>query len=272
MNKIQGNPLLVSSSIGDQYSKSIKAVMKLMHKELSKGVEDCYITYAQDSDLPENGNIISQIRILFNRLLKKYTPIFTLLAKRAPERMIARVVKNSSSTLKMSLREISKELAVKTDFMSDDLKQITQAAVLESVSLIKTIPSIYLSDVQSLVLQSITSGKGVSDLKRDLARFYAGNTRKIELVALDQTRKIYTKIQTSRLKSLGVKKFEWVHSGGGNEPRQLHVDLNGKTFSFDDPPFIGVMYGEKVYGLPGELPNCRCLMKPVFEIKEQNDD
>ena len=30
------------------------------------------------------------------------------------------------------------------------------------------------------------------------------------------------------------------------------------------------MYQEKVYGLPGDLPNCRCICKPVinFDLEE----
>ncbi|OOF45719.1 hypothetical protein BKK52_12135 [Rodentibacter trehalosifermentans] len=68
---IEGKPLIVSASIGEQYAKSIKAVIKAMHKEALIGIKECYVVYAQDSDLPKNGNLLSQIRILFNRLLKK---------------------------------------------------------------------------------------------------------------------------------------------------------------------------------------------------------
>lgn len=253
---IEGKPLIVSASIGEQYAKSIKAVIKAMHKEALIGIKECYVVYAQDSDLPKNGNLLSQIRILFNRLLKKYNPIFSLLAKKVTERMVDRVLKNSSSTLKLSLKDMGDNLAIKTDLMSDKVKDITQASILESVGLIKTIPTYYLQDVQTAVANSITSGKGFSDLKQYLEKYYQGNERKAELVALDQTRKVYRKIQAQRLQELGVKKFIWIHSGGGNEPRQLHVHLNGKVCSFDDPPFIGVMYGERIYGLPGELPNC----------------
>lgn len=268
---IEGKPLIVSASIGEEYAKSIKTAIKAMHKEALIGIQQCYVAYAEDSDLPENGSLIPQIRILFNRLLKKYGPIFSILAKRATERMVSRVLKNSSATLKLSLNEMGDNLAIKTDLMNDRTRDITQAAVLESVGLIKTIPTYYLQDVQMAVTNSITTGKGFSDLKKSLEKYHKGNERKAELTALDQTRKVYRKIQAERLKNLGVKKFIWVHSGGGNEPRQLHVHLNGKVCSFDDPPFIGVMYGERVYGLPGDLPNCRCTMKPVIEFGEEDD-
>lgn len=274
MKQIEGKPLQVSRSISNEYSKAIRAVLRAMHAETVKGIQSCFeeCHYAEDSWKSSGGSISSQLRILFNYLVKKYNPIFAVLGKKITNRMIGRVLKNSSSTLKMSLREMGDQLAVKTDFMSERLKDITEASTLESVNLIKTIPGQYLSGVQKAVTQSITTGKGFADLKAELNKYYKGNVRKAELNAMDQTRKVYQSINAERMRRLGVKKFKWLHSGGGREPRKLHVGLHGKVFSFDDPPFIGVMYGEDIYGLPGQLPNCGCSLSPVFEFEEIKDD
>ena len=68
------------------------------------------------------------------------------------------------------------------------------------------------------------------------------------------------------MQGLGVKKFKWLHSMGGKEPRPLHKNvLNGNVYSFDDPPVIDERTGER--GLPGVLINCRCRMLPVIEFK-----
>jgi SPP1 gp7 family putative phage head morphogenesis protein len=119
-------------------------------------------------------------------------------------------------------------------------------------------------------MRSITTGKGMEDLVPFLTKKYKGNIRHARNVALDQTRKAYQSINTSRLKSMGVKSFIWIHSGGGKEPRQNHIKMSGNEYSFDNPPIIGVMYGENVRGLPGDLPNCRCICKPVinFDLEE----
>lgn len=270
---LEGKPLIVSASIGNDYSRVIRLLSHLMHKEAMQQIQRCFDSYAQDSDLPENGSLLPQFRILMNRLLKKYEPLFAKLAHKATARMVERVDKNAAATLKLSLREISPDLAVKTDFMSERLKEITQASVLESVSWIKTIPQQYLTQVQQAVTHSIsTEGKGFAELKPQLEQLYKGNERKAELVALDQTRKVYRSIQAERMKKLGIKKFKWLHSGGGQVPRELHRQLNGKICSFEDPPFIGVMYGERIYGLPGQLPNCRCTMSPVFDFDNEEDE
>lgn len=52
------------------------------------------------------------------------------------------------------------------------------------------------------------------------------------------------------MKSAGVKKFQWLHSAGGRDPRPLHINdypsgLNGGIFSFDDLPVIDEKTGER---------------------------
>lgn len=263
---IEGKPLIVGSGISEKYAQSVVKVLNAMHKEALKGVEEIYEkyghAYASDSaigqdGLPKGGSLISQLRIFFNALLNKYNPIFNLIAKKSTEKMVEQTLKNTKSTLNLSLRELGQGLAIKMDYTSERVKDITQAATMEAVSLIKTIPQKHLGDVQKVLMHSISSdGKGYAELKPFLQKLYKGNARKAHLVAIDQTRKTYLNIQAENMKYLGIKKFKWVHSGGGREPRKLHQELNGKVFSFDDPPYIGDMYGQKVYGLPGHLPNC----------------
>lgn len=272
-NQMEGKTLVANAATGKRYTKNIKRIMRAMNQEMLSGIKHCFGTYAQDSDFPKNGSIVSQLRILFNHLLKKYHPVFAVIAKKATQKMIDETLKHSSATLKMSLKEISQDLVVNPDFMDDRLRDITQASVIEATGLIKTIPQNYLGSVQKVLMHSIsTQGKGFAELKPFLLKLYKGNERKAELVALDQLRKVHNSIQAYKLQKMGVKKFKWIHSGGGNEPRKLHQDLHGKVFSFNDPPFIGVMYGEEVYGLPGHLPNCRCSFKPVFDFESEDDD
>jgi SPP1 gp7 family putative phage head morphogenesis protein len=109
----------------------------------------------------------------------------------------------------------------------------------------------------------------MQDLIPFLDAKYGQNIRHARNVAHDQTRKAFTNISTARLKAAGVKKFEWRHSHGGRTPRKLHEELNGKVFSYDDPPYIGDMYGQKVYGLPSQMPNCRCFAKPIIDFGDE---
>lgn len=270
-NSIEGKPLIVSAGIAEDYAKKVKSLQRLMYLDLLKGLSQLQQVYGQDDDnwdFPENGSLIVQFRRFIKRMYERYNPLFAVLSNKVTKRMVERINRHSASTLRMSLREIAPKMAIKTDFMTGDLKDLVQGITEENVNLIRTIPQNYLSDVQKVVTASITNGKGLADLKPFLKRYYESNQRKAELTALDQTRKAYNNINAERMKRLGVKKFKWIHSGGGREPRQLHVGMNGNIYEFDEPPYIGDMYGEKVYGLPGHLPNCRCTLAPVWDLND----
>ena len=263
-NNIIGSALRPNVGISTDYAKPIVNELGLMfrdvQRELKKTFNENHYGQAMDASLA------SQSRILLNWLLRKWQPRFDEIAKSATERMIQRTIKNSTITLRNSLKEALPDLSIDTSFSNEQLQEVIKASTLEAANLIKIIPYKFLNEVQGQVMRSITTGKGMEDLVPFLTKKYKGNVRHARLVALDQTRKAYQSINTTRLKTLGVKKFIWIHSGGGKEPRELHKRMSGNEYSFDDPPFIGVMYGEDVHGLPGDLPNCRCICKPVINF------
>jgi uncharacterized protein with gpF-like domain len=51
--------------------------------------------------------------------------------------------------------------------------------------------------------------------------------------------------------------------------RPLHVEMSGKEYDLNNPPYIGSMYGNKIYGLPADLPNCRCVLRPIIDFDEE---
>jgi len=267
-NNAVGSALRPNAGISTDYAKPIVNELELMfrdvRRELKKTFKENHYGQAMDASLS------SQSRMLLNWLLRKWQPRFDEIAKSATERMIQRTIKNSTITLRNSLKEALPDLSIDTSFSNEQLQEVIKASTLEAANLIKIIPYKFLNEVQGQVMRSITTGKGMEDLVPFLTKKYKGNVRHARLVALDQTRKAYQSINTTRLKTLGVKKFIWIHSGGGKEPRELHKRMSGNEYSFDNPPFIGVMYGEDVHGLPGDLPNCRCICKPVinFDLEE----
>ena len=257
-----------NAGIEAEFVKAVTRQVTFMANDIRKELEAVF--KETDFNSAMDASITSQARITLNYLLNKWKARFNIIAKSAVDRMIARTMKNSAVTLGMSLREVSKDFQIDTSFSDARLQEVIKASTQEAANLIKTIPVNYINEVQGQVMRSITTGQGLKDLVPYLTKKYQGNVRKAKNVALDQTRKAYQSINTSRLKSLGVKKFIWVHSGGGKEPRIEHIKMSGKEYSFDNPPIIGVMYGNEVRGLPGDLPNCRCICKPVitFDLEE----
>jgi len=263
-----GGALRPNAGISADFAKPIVDLVDLMYRDCLREITKVFKT--TDFGVAMDASTASQSRIILNALLVKWQSRFNKVAKRAVDRMIERTMRNSSVTLGMSLRDISENFTINTSFSDAVLKDVIKASTQEAANLIKLIPQKFIGDVQGQVMRSITTGNGLQDLVPFLTKKYHGNVRHAKNVALDQTRKAYQSINTTRLKALGVKKFVWIHSGGGKEPRPLHVKMSGNEYSFDDPPYIGMMYGNEVRGLPADLPNCRCICKPIitFDLEE----
>ena len=266
-NKLVGGALHPNAAIQQEYVQAVLTLVRRMADDVKRQMRAVFEGQALDG-VAMDDSVSSQARIVLNGLMDRYEPLFAKVAKKATKRMLDRTLKNSAVTLGLSLREASKGLVIKTDFMTDRLQDVVKASTEEAVGLIKLIPTKYLTEVQGQVMRSITSGQGLKDLVPYLNAKYDGNVRHARNVAMDQTRKAYQAVNTERLKKIGVKQFQWVHVGGSTNPRERHLELNGEIFEYDKPPEIGEMYGKKVYGLPAQLPFCRCVARPILNFGE----
>jgi SPP1 gp7 family putative phage head morphogenesis protein len=270
----KGSKLSYNASSQDKYVRALQGLVKQMTAQTIREVKRLFETHAMDGTMMaamDASNIASQARIVTNRLTAKFESLFGKKAKLLAERMVAAADKNSKSALHMSLKELSGGLSLKTDLMNARLRTITTATVAENVGLIKSIPAEFMTQVQGDVLRGITTGKGLEDIVPALEKYEGVTLRRARNIALDQTRKAYNNVNKGRMQAIGVKKFQWVHSGGGQHPRELHLELDGNVYSFDELPIIDERTGER--GIPGQAINCKCTMIPVieFDTGETND-
>jgi uncharacterized protein with gpF-like domain len=192
---------------------------------------------------------------------------------KATARMVERAAGNAGKDVKRSLEEIGEGVSLRVNMLSPLVKETIKAKSYEAAGLIKRVPSKYLDDIGAEVLRSISSGsgRGLADLQPALDKYGVQVRNWAKNVALDQTRKVYDGVSTAAMKSAGIRKFEWVHSGGSNDPREFHLlpwpeGLNGGIFDIDDPPIIDKRTG--VRGFPGQLPYCRCTKRPVVDFED----
>ncbi len=273
-NAQRGSVLSPNAAIEQEYTAVILTLVRRMCDDTKKAMQAVFAgqkpeiePHQPDAAMDEiESGTSTQARIALNALMDKYEPLFNRWAKKATKRMMDRTVKNSGVTLGMSLRQMSAAVTLDASKMSPAMLDIVSASTTEAVSLIKLIPAKYLTNVQGAVSRSITTGNGLADLVPFLEKQYQGNIRHARNVALDQTRKSYNNVNAERMKSIGVQTYEWIHTAGAREPRALHIALNGKVCRLDDPPYIGEMGGEPVYGKPGDMIFCRCRMRPVLDF------
>jgi SPP1 gp7 family putative phage head morphogenesis protein len=71
-----------------------------------------------------------------------------------------------------------------------------------------------------------------------------------------------SKFKQVKYESVGVSKYKWSISNVRTRPD--HKALNGKVFSFDDPPISNTSTGAR--NNPGEDFGCNCQAIPIIEV------
>lgn len=268
---IKGTRLNYNVSQQLRYVRELRKLTREMTTEVTRSVMNLFKTknskeyFEQQKKATMDASVTSKAKKLMNKLTRKYTQLFKQKAPTFAENMLNGSLATSETTLKTSLKKLSGGLTLNTGIVPSGMEDAAKAIIQENVALIKSIPVEYLDDVQGAVMRSISAGEGGETIEESLRKYNGISERRVRNIALDQTRKAYNAINKMRMQAVGVKKFEWVHSGGGQHPRQSHMDLNGHIFSFDDLPlkgeegFINGQY-------PGQAINCACTMVPVIEF------
>ena len=279
---LRGQQLNYNVSLQRKYALELKKMIRKMidetNKQLSKLfngeiADDFFNEQEKSAKIAMDASISSQARILTNYLMNKFNKLFSLKSKDLASKMVINSSEVSKSNLHCSLKKLSGGLSLKTGIIPTGMEDVSTAIVAENVSLIKSIPQEYFKNVTGAVMRSITTGNGLNDLVPEIQKYGKQTQRRAHLLALDQTRKAYNNINKQRLQSIGVKKFEWVHSYGGVSPRKSHIKIDGHIFSFENLEAEQAQLGvpESDRGIPGHAINCRCTINPVIDFSDEDE-
>ncbi len=263
---LRGAALNPSLSDAARYQARLDKLIKRMTAEVDKELKALFKSEPAKQYFATDASLSSQARILTNALTEKFNDIFARWSKPIAEQVASEADKSSSVAVGLSVKDLSGGLTLNVKSLSSDMIDILNASTTENVALIKSISQKYLSGVQQAVMRSITTGNGLQDLVPYLQKSKEITYRRAKVIAYDQTRKAFNSMNRGRMDKLGIKEFEWLHSGGSNEPRRLHIELSGQIFSLDNPPVIDKKTGQR--GFPGDLPNCRCRYLPVIKFDD----
>ena len=266
---IRGKSLNPSAAAMIRYRRALERLVLEMTETYERKLRAFFNKPVAKEYFALDESISSQAKILLTELSKKFDDLFNFKAKGLAESMLKDASASSATSLKMSLKEISQGLELKTDILTGELKDILKASIQENVGLIKSIPQQYHKQVEGAMYRSITSAQGGKDLIPFLQRYKNITARRARNIGEDQFRKAYNDINRGRLQKLGFKRFEWRHHLGSQHPRKLHMQLNGLVFRFDKPPIIDNTTGER--GYPGKLVNCRCTMAAVIDFSDREE-
>lgn len=167
----------------------------------------------------------------------------------------------------VQLNKILRDAGVSVKFqMTQGMNDAFDAVRNENVQLIKSIGSEYLSQVEGMVQRSVSQGRDLSDVSKQLEKRFGITRRRAELIARDQNNKATSAINNRRQQDLGITEGIWQHSHAGKHPRESHVDADGKRFELAKG-----MYLDGEWLMPGEAINCRCTWRPVIPGLEDEE-
>ena len=252
-----------------------------MLKDITERIASIYRANKSDISFAMDG-IANDMKKVLADLRKKYERIFRIQGTEYAKKMVMRQLRQSRVSFQSAMKELFPEesLVISGSVLSDEMKEVVEASIMENVSLIKSIPEQYLDRVAGAVTRSIQAGGSIKQLKQEIVKYNGMTRRRADNIALDQTRKTYTSINLRNMQKYGIKKVKWIHSGGGQHPRSYHLTrwdgkseppngLNGYVFDIDRPPIIQRAEGniQEIRGYPAQLPNCKCTMAAVVEIE-----
>ncbi len=169
------------------------------------------------------------------------------------EKLIQPVI---SDTDKFHARQLNRVLApmLGVDVVGNEphLRPILERATKENVALIKKLPSTFFAEIEAYLTREIANGNRWEEMADFLGERFGVTESRANLIARDQTGKLYGKLNEVRQTGLGISGYVW-RTMGDNRVREEHEARAGEVFAWDKPP---------PDGQPGQPVQCRCYAEP----------
>jgi uncharacterized protein with gpF-like domain len=243
----------------------IRASYRRKLDSLIRDMQDSYVYWlrAQFRETPprmaQDATPANELKTALRKLGKRWQRNFD----DAAEKLAEWFAKSAANRSDAALRSILKKGGWTVKFtITPAMRDIIDATVTANVSLIKSIASEYHTEVEGLVMRSVTAGRDLSFLTDELEKRYGITRRRAANIALSQNNLATSALRRARETEMGIEEGLWLHSGGGKHPRPSHVRQSGKRFSIKngwlDPAINKIIW-------PATEPGCRCSWRAVVK-------
>jgi len=252
---IVGRPVPPPASVSSRYAKTMQALVKLCANDYANKL----MALEQSAfDAPAD-----KFAVLLKALRSKWSKVFTKHAETMAGDFIADIATKSSTSTWQAIREMTDALTLKPPKFSEAMQKALDVQAKENVSLIKDLGKDIHDRMAKAVAQSVHTG-GLKSIYDEAMLIEGMTSRRAVRIAVDQTKKLHSKIADERMRAAGVGGVQWFHSSAVRVPRPLHVSYHGKIFDLNDPPVIDLETGERGWG--GVLIGCQCFTAPAMRI------
>jgi SPP1 gp7 family putative phage head morphogenesis protein len=120
-------------------------------------------------------------------------------------------------------------------------------------------------EVRAIITAPITEGVRVEEIRAQIQERMGVVRSRAELIARDQTLKLYGQVQEQRQTEAGIVEYTWSTSQD-ERVRHRHSELEGTTQRWDTPPVVDPRTGRREH--PGGDFSCRCAAIPILSGDE----
>lgn len=244
-------PIRPNAGIRAAYQKRLEAAVEDMHRSLTYWIEAKY-----RAEMAMDATAAQEIRRLMRRYARRWQSKFATLSGG----LAAYFATSVNDRVDGALSDMFRRGGFTVEFrMTAAQRDAVQAVVGENVTLIRSIASKHIADVEGLVMRSVAAGRDLGSLASELEDTYNVTKGRAALIARHQNNVATAHLLRARHIELGVTEARWLHSTGGRKPRPEHVAFNGKTYDIAKGAYL-----EGKWTWPGVEINCRCVSVPII--------
>lgn len=243
-------PARANAGVRAAYQRRLDALIGKMQSSVEHWVTRAY--RANAPAIAQDAAPAADLAKVMRALRRRWTKQFNQVAPDLAGWFATTVDKRSGHALRAALKRGGMTVEFRpTPAQRDVLK----ATIEQNVSLIKSIPQQYFTEVEGIVMRSVQTGRDLGALTRQIEARYGVTRRRAALIARDQNNKATSAMTRARQQEIGITQAIWRHSHAGKEPRPKHVAADGTKYDVRK----GLKIGDKgQWVLPGEEINCRC--------------
>lgn len=250
-------PVHPNAGVEADYRRRLVAMIQDMDRSLSYWLKAAWnknTPHLAQDELP-----VETLRRAMRALTRRWQAKFNDLAGDLASYFAQSVSQRSDAALKAALKRGGFTVEFK---MTRAQRDVLNAVTHENVALIKSIPAQHLQKVEGAVMRSVSTGRDLGALTKELQQISGVTKRRAAFIASSQNNLATAAITAARQREIGITEAVWVHSGGGRHARASHLKAGKDRQTYD--PAVGWLDPEVGrHILPGQLPNCRCVSRAV---------
>lgn len=253
-------PTHPNEGVAADYRKRLLRLTDEMAKSIHWWIRASYRAN-EPTILAQDADPADALRKAMKELASRWQGRFDEAAADMAEHFAKDVSERSDVAMKAALRKAGFTVKFRPTAAQRD---ILKATVNENVSLIKSIPAQYLTQVEGAVMRAAQVGGDLGKLTDELAAHHGVTRRRAANIARDQNNRAHAALKRERQLALGLDEEEWVHSAGGKHPRASHVKAGKDRVRYKiaegwlDP-------ADGVRCWPGSKIGCRCVGRTVIK-------